>query len=364
MKSLLIIFLSLFLFSTSIFGQDTTTTVVLTPTDDVYSQNGSIRNTEELELKFGRKSIYMKFDLSNLQGDVTKAKLVLTSTTKSTRSIINVYESIDTTWTEETITWSNRVNKDDSDLLGSWEDDNQQSFEAGKVIEIDLNQTWRAKNVLSLIIQRASGRIYSHTSISTVTTIAASENDNESYRPKLVLTINGTINDDGDDGDTDDDDDDSTDNDDNTDNDDDDDNNNDGNNTSDIWSIEEDGTIYYNGGNVGIGTTTPLTKFVVDGEIRATKVRVRGDVNLPDYVFEPDYELRSLEEVATYIDANGHLPEVPSAEQVEQEGLSLGDMDATLLKKIEELTLYMIEMKRENEALKQEVTALKQQLKQ
>ncbi|PWL29973.1 hypothetical protein [uncultured Roseivirga sp.] len=97
-------------------------------------------------------------------------------------------------------------------------------------------------------------------------------------------------------------------------------------------------------GHVGIGTTSPTEKLSVDGTVLAKKVRVSttpGD--WPDYVFSPNFKLRSLQELEAFIKVNQHLPEVPSAQEVETNGLDLGDMDATLLKKVEELTLYLIE---------------------
>ena len=78
----------------------------------------------------------------------------------------------------------------------------------------------------------------------------------------------------------------------------------------------------------------------------------------PDYVFDDDYELCSLTEVEKYINENHHLPEVPSEAEVKNNGFNLAEMDALLLKKIEELTLYMIEMKKENEELKSKVEQL------
>ncbi len=97
-------------------------------------------------------------------------------------------------------------------------------------------------------------------------------------------------------------------------------------------------------GNVGIGTTDPLSKLSVNGHIRATEVKVLLDISVPDYVFEPDYELRTLKETKKYIAENKHLPEIPSASEIEENGIDLGDMNMRLLKKIEELTLYQIEL--------------------
>lgn len=93
-------------------------------------------------------------------------------------------------------------------------------------------------------------------------------------------------------------------------------------------------------GDVGIGTETPEHRLEVNGTVRAKKVIV--ETNWSDFVFEKDYDLKSLEEVRAYINKNGHLPDVPSAKKVEKEGISLGESQAKLLQKIEELTLYAI----------------------
>jgi hypothetical protein len=80
----------------------------------------------------------------------------------------------------------------------------------------------------------------------------------------------------------------------------------------------------------------------------------------PDFVFDKSYKLRSLDEVEAYIQENNHLQDVPTAKEVKENGLSLGKMDTILLRKIEELTLYMIELKKENEVLKKRLMALEQ----
>jgi len=85
--------------------------------------------------------------------------------------------------------------------------------------------------------------------------------------------------------------------------------------------------------------------------VHAQEVKVDLSVPGPDYVFDNDYNLLSLEEIKTYIDKNKHLPEVPSAKEMEANGVNLGEMNMLLLKKIEELTLYVIELKSENEKL-------------
>ena len=109
-------------------------------------------------------------------------------------------------------------------------------------------------------------------------------------------------------------------------------------------------------GNVGIGTESPDAKLAVSGQVHAQEVKVSVTVPGPDYVFEKNYKLPTLEEIKTYIDQNNHLPEVPSAAEMEKNGVKLGAMNMLLLKKVEELTLYaiamnakMLEMKMENE---------------
>ena len=98
-------------------------------------------------------------------------------------------------------------------------------------------------------------------------------------------------------------------------------------------------------GNVGIGTgTSSLTsKLAVKGDIHAEEVRVDLTVPGPDYVFEEDYDLPTLESIESYIRENKHLPGIPSAVEMQTNGIDLGVMNMLLLKKAEELTLHLIE---------------------
>ncbi|MFV0390666.1 MAG: hypothetical protein ACK5KP_02085 [Paludibacteraceae bacterium] len=112
--------------------------------------------------------------------------------------------------------------------------------------------------------------------------------------------------------------------------------------------LNSNGSCFFNNpGNVGIGTTNPQYKLDVKGAIRATEIKVESIDNFPDYVFSDTYHLRSLSEVSAFIKENGHLPEIPSAKEVKKNGISLVEMNNKLLRKVEELTLYVIEQQKQ-----------------
>ena len=117
-------------------------------------------------------------------------------------------------------------------------------------------------------------------------------------------------------------------------------------------------------GNVGIGTTTPGSyKLAVEGTIGARKMKItQQGIPWADYVFQDDYQLRSLESLDKYIQQYKHLPEVPTTKEVNENGLDVADTQALLLKKIEELTLYMIELKKENSNIKKELEMVKKSI--
>lgn len=148
------------------------------------------------------------------------------------------------------------------------------------------------------------------------------------------------------------------------------------------------GTNYHifikNDGKVGINTNNPTARLTVNGNVligdpatisipnanyklfvetgiltEKVKVALETTADWADYVFQKDYQLMPLKQVENYIDLNGHLPGVPSAEEVKENGIDVAKMDAKLLEKIEELTIYVIELKKENEAIKAELEQLK-----
>lgn len=118
--------------------------------------------------------------------------------------------------------------------------------------------------------------------------------------------------------------------------------------TGDIWEFSS-------GKGITLNNDTK-----VKGTLYANEVLVTLEIP-PDYVFENDYDLKPLEEVEKYIDEHKHLPGIPSAKEIIADGFNLGDMQAKLLEKIEELTLHMIELNKKNARLEKELRVLKEQ---
>lgn len=136
------------------------------------------------------------------------------------------------------------------------------------------------------------------------------------------------------------------------------------NNAFSIWQKDPINGTYYNG-NVAIGTSftgfpTGNYNLFVEGGIISNEVRVLTKALWYDFVFAPDYQLRPLSEVEQFIKQNRHLPDIPTAEEVAKEGIDVGEMNAKLLLKIEELTLYTIELEKQVKTLQQQNNDIEQ----
>ena len=131
--------------------------------------------------------------------------------------------------------------------------------------------------------------------------------------------------------------------------------------SNDASSTRPDITIASDG-RVGIGTSSPATGYTlsVNGKAVCTEVLVDAVADWPDYVFSENYNLISLTELEKSINENNHLPGIPSAAEAEENGVLLGEMQKQLLQKVEELTLYTIELNKQITALKKDYEELKQ----
>jgi trimeric autotransporter adhesin len=134
---------------------------------------------------------------------------------------------------------------------------------------------------------------------------------------------------------------------------------------SDNWK-EADGYLYNNSTNGVVikGTGLDGNSLIVKGGVlsKEVNVKVEGSESWPDYVFQPSYKRMSLDEVEKFITVNKHLPNVPSAAEMAITGNNLGKTDVKLLEKVEELTLYLLEMKKTNDAQSAELQSLKNQM--
>jgi hypothetical protein len=118
------------------------------------------------------------------------------------------------------------------------------------------------------------------------------------------------------------------------------------------------------GGNIGVGTTVPDQKLTVKGKIHAEEVIVDLNVPVADYVFAKDYDLMPLHKVEQYVQKNSHLPDIPSATEIKEQGLSMGEMQNKLLKKIEEQTLYIISLNKQIIQQNQKIEKLENEIRE
>ena len=136
--------------------------------------------------------------------------------------------------------------------------------------------------------------------------------------------------------------------------------------TNGLWQQQQANTYYTGVGGVVIGegvtkTSSDYNLFVSKGILtEKVKVAVNNTSAWSDKVFEEGYQLRSLGEVSSYIKTEGHLPGIPSAAEVVREGVDVGQMQAKLLEKVEELTLYIIQLESKVKVLERRVSQFNQ----
>lgn len=136
---------------------------------------------------------------------------------------------------------------------------------------------------------------------------------------------------------------------------------------NDMMIIRPDATVstqlFFNANGLGIGTNNPQSTLHVNGDVSANNLAADGKITTKevevtldgwsDYVFEVDYRLRPLSEVEAFVKTHKHLPGIPSEKEIIENGLSVGEMNKKMMEKIEELTLYVIELQKEIESLKE-----------
>ncbi len=137
-----------------------------------------------------------------------------------------------------------------------------------------------------------------------------------------------------------------------------------GNGSNELMRINQNGKVRIGSGTTDIKTPDGYKLFVEDGILtEKVKVAIKTTSDWADYVFENDYTLMPIEEVEAFTKQNKHLPNVPSAKEMADNGLDVAKMDAKLLEKVEELTLYIIEQNNINKEQAKEIEELKAMVK-
>ncbi|PXY01810.1 hypothetical protein DF185_03950 [Marinifilum breve] len=113
---------------------------------------------------------------------------------------------------------------------------------------------------------------------------------------------------------------------------------------------------------IGILNSDPFYALDINGTLRAEEIKVEANGKTADFVFEEDYQLKPLSEVEQFVKNKKHLPEIPSAKQMEKTGLNIAEMNAKLLQKIEELTLYLIDQNKQLQRQSNEIQQLKAEI--
>ncbi|MBX7107430.1 MAG: hypothetical protein K1X61_02160 [Chitinophagales bacterium] len=115
-------------------------------------------------------------------------------------------------------------------------------------------------------------------------------------------------------------------------------------------------SMCYAGGNVMIGASVPATGYLlsVDGKVICEELKVQLSESWPDYVFDEGYSMPSISELKKFVSTNKHLPGIPPADEMKEQGLSVGEMQTKMMQKVEELSLYIIQLQDQIDALKQQ----------
>lgn len=121
-------------------------------------------------------------------------------------------------------------------------------------------------------------------------------------------------------------------------------------------------SMCYAGGNVMIGASAPATGYLltVDGKVICEELKVQMSENWPDYVFEEDHVMPSISELKSFVAENKHLPGIPTATEVKENGISVGEMQRKMMQKIEELSLYVIQLQSQIDEMSSSISTGKQ----